>query len=214
VKTIPRIAIVEDHDFYRQGLYLALKHFKFVEIAFEAVNGLDFLEKQRIKPADIVLLDIMMPVMGGYDTVIGIKKEFPDLKIIILTMLDEEDKITKFISAGVHGYLLKNIDINGLETALKAIIEGQHYYSRELMSFFARHIQSGNGSAKSEIKLSKRELEVLQLIYEGLSSQEIADKLFISVRTVTNHRYNLKAKASVKNTAGLISFGLKNKLIL
>lgn len=213
MKPIPKIAIVEDHDFYRQGLCLALKHFKFVEFAFEAVNGQDFFEKQRKNPADIVMLDIMMPVMGGYETVLEIKKEFPNTRIIILTMLDEEDKITRFISAGVHGYLLKNIDIKGLEIALKAVIEGRHYYSNELMSFFARHIQSGNGSSSPDVKFSKRELEILQLIYEGLSSQEIADKLFISVRTVTNHRYNLKAKASVKNTAGLISYGLKNKLI-
>lgn len=213
MKPIYKIAVVEDHDFYRQGLCFALKRFKFVELAFEAINGIDFFEKQRKNPADILLLDIMMPGMGGYEIILESKKEFPDLKIIILTMLDEDENIKKFIEAGVHGYLLKNIDQKGLEIALKAIIEGQNYYSAELMSYFIRRIQSETGDLKKTIRLSKRELEILQLIYDGLSNQEIADKLFISIRTVTNHRYNLKAKASVKNTAGLISFGLKNKLI-
>jgi len=213
LNSLPKIAIVEDHDFYRQGLSLTIKRFKFLELAYEAINGKDFFEKQRKNPADIILLDIMMPGMGGHDVVMESKKEFPELKIIILTMLDEDENIRKFIEAGVQGYLLKNIDHKGLEVALKAIIEGKNYYSTELMSYFTRQIKSENGSSKKNVQLSKRELEILQLIYDGLSNQEIADKLFISIRTVTNHRYNLKLKAAVKNTAGLISFGLKHKLV-
>jgi DNA-binding NarL/FixJ family response regulator len=213
LETFPKIAIVEDHDFYRNGLCLALKRMKFIEIAFEAVNGKDFLDKQKTNPADIVLLDIMMPVMGGYEVVKEAKLNYPDLKIVILTMLDEDENISNFIDAGVQGYLLKNIDHKGLEIALKAIIEGQNYYSIELMSYFTRRLKETDSNSKKNTGLTTRELEILQLVYEGLTNQEIADKLYISIRTVTNHRFNLNSKTSSKNTAGLISYGLKHKLL-
>lgn len=213
MNTIPKIALVEDHSFYRKGLCLALKRFKFVEFAFDACNGKEFLEKQRKNPVDIVLMDIMMPVMGGYDTAVAVKKEFPDIKIVILTMLTDDEYIQQFIHIGVHGYLSKNIDTKGLETALKAVINGNHYYSEEIMGFFSRKLIQDNEKQES-VKLTKRESEILLLIYQGLSNQEIADKLFISVRTVTNHRFNLKVKTATKNTASLINYGLKNKLLL
>lgn len=211
--SLPKIAVVEDHSFYRNGLCLAIKRFKFVEFAFEACDGKEFLEKQRITPADIVLMDIMMPVMGGYDTVVTAKKEFPNIRIVILTMLEEDEYIQQFVQAGVQGYLLKNIDTKGLETALKAVINGHNYYSEELMGFFTRKLRNDPEKHVNSVKLTGREIEILQLIYEGFSNQEIADKLFISVRTVTNHRFNLKAKTAVKNTASLINFGLKHNLL-
>jgi DNA-binding NarL/FixJ family response regulator len=213
LSSLLKIAVVEDHSFYRNGLCLAIKRFKFAELVFEASNGFEFIEKQREKPVDIVLLDIMMPVMNGYDTVIESKKEFPGLKIIILTMLEEDESIEQFIKAGVQGYLLKNIDNKGLEKALKAVASGQNYYSKELMGFFTRKLRGEYEKPKNDSLLTKRELEILKLVFDGLSNQEIADKLFVSIRTVTNHRYNLNIKTSAKNTAGLISYGLKNKLI-
>lgn len=213
MEKLPRIAVVEDHSFYRNGLCLAIKRFKFVEFAFDACNGKEFLEKQLRHPADIVLMDIMMPVMGGYDTVITAKKDFPNLKIIILTMLEDDEFIQQFVHAGVHGYLLKNIDTKGLEAALKAVMNGHNYYSEELMGFFTRKLREDPEKHSNMVKLTNRESEILQLIYEGLSNQEIADKLFISVRTVTNHRFNLKAKTNTKNTASLINYGLKNNLL-
>lgn len=213
LESLPKIAVVEDHDFYRNGLCLAIKRIKFVELAFEAVNGKDFLEKQKTNPADIVLLDIMMPVMGGYEVVSETKKTYPDLKIIILTMLDEEEQINKFIDAGVYGYLLKNIDHRNLEIALKAVINGQNYYSTEIMSLLTKRLRTPAPDKSISIQLSKRELQILQLIYEGFSNREIAEKLFISIRTVTNHRFNLMQKTAAKNTASLISYGLKHKLL-
>jgi DNA-binding NarL/FixJ family response regulator len=210
--TLPKIALVEDHSFYRIGLCFTIKRFKFVEFAFDASNGKEFLEKQRKNPVDIVLMDIVMPIMGGYDTVIAVKKEFPDIKIIILTMLEDDEYIEQFVQAGVHGYLSKNIEIKGLETALRAVISGNHYYSEEIMGFFTRKFKE-MPEKNDTVKLTKRESEILLLIYQGLSNQEIADQLFISVRTVTNHRFNLKIKTSSRNTASLIHFGLKNNLL-
>ncbi len=212
-KHVTRIAVVEDHSFYRNGLCMAIRRLKFLELAFEASNGLEFLEKQRINPADVVLIDVMMPVMDGYATVVAAKNEFPQLKFIILTMLDEDETIRKFLQAGAQGYLLKNVDNKGLETALKAVICGRQYFSDELMPFFTRSLKNTKEKPSNNIKLTKRELEIIQLIFEGFSTQEIADKLFVSVRTVSNHRFNLNNKIGAKNTAGLISFALKNKLV-
>jgi DNA-binding NarL/FixJ family response regulator len=155
----------------------------------------------------------MMPVMGGYEVVLELRKNYPNMKVIILTMLDEEENIRKFIDAGVDGYLLKNIDHRNLEIALNAVIEGQNYYSTEIMSFFTRQLRTNKTHDLKNAQLSRRELEILQLIYEGFSNQEMADKLFISVRTVTNHRFNIMQKTGVKNTAGLINFGIKQKLL-
>jgi DNA-binding NarL/FixJ family response regulator len=213
LETITKIAIVEDHSFYRNGLCLALKRLKFADLIFDASNGKEFLEKQRKNPADIVLMDIMMPIMGGFEAITLAKKEFPDLKVIILTMLEEDEYIQQFVALGVQGYLLKNIDNKGLETALKAIINGHNYYSEELMGFFSRSLRERAEKPNDSVQLTQREAEILQLIYEGLSNQEIANKLFISVRTVTNHRYNLKNKTATKNTASLINYALKNKLL-
>jgi DNA-binding NarL/FixJ family response regulator len=209
---LPRVAIIDDHSFYRHGVSLALRRLKFVEFAFEASDGLEFLEKQRKKPADIVLLDLIMSGMNGYDTLKNIKKEFPGTKIIILTMMDKDEIIQQFLDAGISGYLLKNIDYKGLSVALKAIINGHVYFSQELMSYFSRKLGEKDAKPKNEIKLTKRELEILNLIYNGFTNKEIAEKLFVSIRTITNHRYNLKIKTAAKNTAGLISYGLKNNL--
>jgi DNA-binding NarL/FixJ family response regulator len=213
LKTITRIAVVEDHNFYRNGLCLALKRIKNVELAYDVSNGMDFLEKQRTDPVDVVFIDVMMPVMNGYDTVLIAKREFPELKIIILTMLEEEESVGRFIQAGVQGYLLKNIDHQGLEKAINAVINGRSYFSEELMSYFTKMIREKDNPEVPKTTLTKRELEILQLIYNGMSNKEIAEKLFISLRTVTNHRYNLNLKLSVKNTAGLIAYALKNNLV-
>ncbi len=208
-----KIAIVDDHEFYRNGLVLALKHFKFVDIAFEATNGKEFLEKQEINPVDIVFLDLKMPVLDGYETILRAKEQFPKLKIIVLTMFEEDEYIRKSITAGVQGYLIKNIDQKTLKTALQYVLDGRSYFSNELMPFFTRELNEITQSTKNNIKLSKRELEILKLICEGFSNSEIAEKLFISIRTVNNHRANLKTKTKSKNTAALISYGIKNRIV-
>jgi DNA-binding NarL/FixJ family response regulator len=212
-KPVTRIAVVEDHSFYRNGLCMAIRRLKFAELAFEASNGLEFLEKQRVNPADVALIDVMMPVMDGFETVMAAKDEFPQLRFIILTMLDEDETIRKFIQTGVQGYLLKNIDNKGLETALRAVINGKQYFADELLPFFTRSLKQEKERPLNQVKLTRREIEILQLIFEGLTTQEIADRLFVSIRTVSNHRFNLNNKTGARNTAGLISFALRNKLV-
>ena len=213
MKTITRIDVVEDHNFYRNGLCLALKRIQNVELAYDLSNGKDFLERQRTDPVDLVFIDVMMPVMNGYDTVLNARRDFPELKIIILTMLEDEENVGRFIQAGVQGYLLKNIDHQGLEKAIAAVTNGRSYFSEELMSYFTKVIREKDNPEVQKSNITKRELEIMQLIFNGLSNKEIAQELFISLRTVTNHRYNLNLKLSIKNTAGLIAYALKHNLV-
>jgi DNA-binding NarL/FixJ family response regulator len=210
---VPKIAVVESNCFYRRGLCMTIQNYEFAELAFEAANGMEFFDKQLKTPADIVLIDTVLPVMDGQKVVQESKKLFPGVKIIILTDLNEDETIQQFMQESVHGYLLKNIDTKVLENALKAVINGQECYSKELMDFFTRKHKESSAKPKNRSSLTRRELLILQLIFDGYTNQEIADKLFISIRTVTNHRFNLNVKTGAKNTAGLISFGLKNKLI-
>jgi DNA-binding NarL/FixJ family response regulator len=208
-----KVAIVDDHEFYRQGLIMALRHFKTIDVVFEATNGKDFIEKQKKNPADIVFMDLKMPVMDGYQTILESKKLFPDLRIVVLTMFEEEEYIQKSLAAGVQGYIIKNIDQDTLKTAIQRIMDGKLYFSNELMPFFAKKFNEMNGVSKSNSELTKRELEILHLIGEGLSNSEIAGKLFLSYRTIANHRASLKKKTLTKNTAELIRYGIKNRLL-
>lgn len=192
---------------------MALKRMKFVELSFEASNGMEFLEKQRKKPADIILLDLLMPVMDGFDTLTAVSKEFPGLKVIVLSDLEDDDTIERCIEAGVQGYLVKNINAKGLQTALKAVINGKVYFSEEIMEFFTRRLITRPSEPFGKMELTRREIEILSLIFEGYTNKEIAEKLFLSVRTVTNHKYKMLQKTSSRNTAGLISFGIRNKIL-
>ena len=208
-----KIGIVDDHEFFRKGLKLTLQQTDFVELVFEATNGRMFLEKMATSPADIVLLDIKMPEMDGHEAAIKARELYPDLKIIMLTMFDNEEYLQDLIEAGVNGFILKNVSSGELENALRYVLNDQQYFSTELMDFFTRQIRRKANPNKGRGKLSDREIEILKLIYEGLTNREIAEKLFISVRTVTNHRSHLNEKTGSRNTAGLISYALKNKLV-
>jgi two-component system response regulator NreC len=128
-------------------------------------------------------------------------------------MLDGGEYFDEILKVGVHGYLMKNIDQIELETALKAIMKGQYYYSPEVLSYLRNQFNNASEISVNKSKLTKREVEILQLIYKGYSNREISEKLYLSLFTVKNHRYNLKRKANAKNTAGLISYGLKNTIL-
>ena len=208
-----KIGIVDDHYFFRHGLIQVLNQFEFAELVFDAEHGKDFLEKQRINPADVIILDIHMPVMNGYETVQAASVEFPNLKYIILTMLDGIDYIDFFLKAGVHGYLKKNLDQSEFEVALKAVMKGEYYYCSEVLTHLRNNLNRTSGNSKTPSKLTKREAEILQLIYEGYSNKRISEKLYISLFTAKNHRYKLKKKINVKNTAELISYGIKNNIL-
>lgn len=207
-----KILITDDHTLFRTGLRTLLSTFPWVKQITEASNGKEFLYQVEHFLPDIALVDIEMPEMNGIDATREACLRFPGLKVVALSMYGEEDYYYKMIDAGAKGFLLKNSDISEVEAAIKAVAQGGEYFSQELLYSIVKRFRQGNRESFNE-KLSQRELEVLQQICLGYSNTEIADNLSISKRTVDKHRENLLLKTNARNTAGLVVFAIKNKLI-
>lgn len=208
---IIEIIVVDDHEFFRNGVVLALKRIKDTKVIAEASNGNELLEILTSKKPDIILLDIKMPEMDGIEAANKVASLHPDIKILALSMFSDEEYLESMINAGVHGFLLKNADSKVLEHALEALKEGKQYFAEEFIPYFTQKYI--NPKKEEEPLLTARELEILNLVAEGLTNQEIADRLNISIRTVTNHRANLNAKTGSKNTVNLLSYALKHNLV-
>jgi DNA-binding NarL/FixJ family response regulator len=207
------IIIVDDHEFFRNGLKMVINRLKYAKVIGEASTGSEFLELLKQKEPDIVLIDIQMPVMNGIEATRRALEEFPDLKIVALTMFDDEEYVQSMIDAGAKGFLLKNITKEVLDQALQALQAGKNYYSPELWEFFTRKVVSEPKPEDEEVQLTRREKEILALICDGLSNKEIADRLSISERTVIGHKSNLLSKTNTKSSVGLLSYAIKNKLV-
>ncbi|HBF87406.1 MAG TPA: DNA-binding response regulator [Bacteroidales bacterium] len=214
MKEFIEIIIVDDHEIFRNGLKMVLGKLKYAKIVAEASNGKEFLALLDNHSADIVLMDIEMPLMNGIEATEAALKLYPNLKIIALTMFNDDEYIQSMIDSGVKGFLIKNINKETLDKAILTVYNGGNYYSEELFDFFTKQISKENKSKKSEIKFTRREKEILQLICEGLSNKEIADILFVSERTVVGHKTNLLAKTDTKNALALMSFAIKNDLVV
>jgi DNA-binding NarL/FixJ family response regulator len=207
-----RIIIADDHQLFRNGLKILLNAFPEFEVTGEASNGEEFLKILSNNEADIALMDINMPEMDGIEATRKGLQLYSDIKIIALSMYGEEEYYYKMIDAGAKGFILKDSDISEVKEAILTVSKGGSYFSQELLYHVIQKIKHRETESKLA-NLSKREKEILLKICEGLSNQEIADSLFISKRTVDKHRANLLGKTNSKNTASLILFAIKNKLI-
>jgi DNA-binding NarL/FixJ family response regulator len=207
-----RIIIADDHQLFRNGLKLLLQGSPEFEIAGEASNGIEFMEVLKNCTADIALMDINMPEMDGVEATRKAVRLCPSLSVIALSMYGEEEYYYKMTDAGAKGFLLKDSDISEVKEAILTVRKGGSYFSQELLHHVIQKIKHRESETKSA-NLSKREKEILLKICEGYSNQEIAETLFISKRTVDKHRANLLGKTNSKNTASLILFAIKNKLI-
>jgi len=207
-----RIIIADDHQLFRNGLKILLASFPEFEVIGEVSNGKEFLSLIRNLSADVALMDINMPEMDGIEATKQAMKIHNNLNIIALSMYDEEEYYYKMVEAGAKGFLLKDSDISEVKEAILTVKKGNSYFSQELLQNVIQKIKRREYESKSA-NLSKREIEILLKICEGLSNQEIAETLFISKRTVDKHRANLLGKTGSKNTASLILFAIKNKLI-
>lgn len=212
-----RLYVVEDQQIFRNGLKMLLGEMPEIELIGEASNGQEFLDFIDKTLPDIVLMDIKMPIMDGIEaTRIAIHK-FPDLKIVALSMFGEEEYLIKMLEAGIRGFLLKTVQEEELKQALEMIIQGRNYFSNELLPAMTSSLLRKKDKEKEldiiNEKLTRREVEILQLICNGYTNKEIADKCFISPRTAGGHRNNLLAKTGCKNTAELVSYAIKNDLI-
>lgn len=207
-----KIALADDHQLFRNGLKILLESYEEFHVVTEASNGAELLRAVETNPADIVLMDISMPEMDGAEATAKLVSQAPSTKVIALSMYGEEEYYYKMVDAGAKGFILKDSDITEVHDAITAVHKGGNYFSQELLYHVIRRIKNREQEVKSS-NLSKREKEILLKICEGLSNHEIADALFISKRTVDKHRANLLAKTGSKNTASLILYAIKNRLI-
>lgn len=208
-KEIPnkKIILVDDHEFFRIGLKMVLGRFYYAKVVGEASNGAELLELIRTVEADIVFMDINMPVMDGIEATKQALQVKPDLRIICMTSLN--DQFEEMINAGACGILGKDMKVDKLEYALQQIISGKDFYSPDVVNYMMKL-----GKFNKDLpEFTERELEVLRLVAEGYNSNQIAEKLNISHRTVTNHRANMHKKAETTSMIGLLSFAMKHKLI-
>lgn len=209
-----RLFIADDHRMFAEGIQAILGSNSGIEIAGTAPSGTRLLTLLRnSEPADVVLMDVSMPEMDGLETTKHVRKEWPQTKIIVLTMHKEPGLIKSMLEAGADGFILKNTGKMELEHAIQTVMRGETYFSKEVVeSMMHSYRFPSQGSANEEIRITKREKEVLQLIVEEKTAQEIADQLCISQHTVDSHRKNLLSKLGVRNTAGLVKYALRNGL--
>ena len=209
-----QIALVDDHTLFRNGLKLLLGNSPRYNVMLEASNGKDFVDNLAVGNApDVVLMDISMPVMNGIEATAAAVAKVPGLKIIALSMFGEEDYYYEMINAGAKGFLLKNSDIKEVTEAIEQVAAGNNYFAPEVLYNVIKRFNPHREAELESTTLSRREHQVLQGICKGLSNQEIADTLFLSKRTIDKHRSNLLSKTNSKNTAELIMYAIKNKLI-
>jgi DNA-binding NarL/FixJ family response regulator len=206
--------LVDDHLIFREGLRNLIEIEGVGKVLGEAGNGKEFLEKIEEQLPDLVLMDISMPVMNGIEATRLAIEKYPDLKVVALSMNGDEEYYYKMIEAGVRGFLLKDSGIKEIEKAIWTVVEGDSYFSNELLRRIITTLKKPGQQAEDDKEhLSKREQEVLKEICNGLTNDEIAEKLFISTQTVKGHRSNLLSKTGCKNSASLVMFAIKNKYI-
>jgi two-component system, NarL family, response regulator LiaR len=205
------IAIVDDHELFRDGLKLVISQLNPDYRVTEASNGIEFLKSLENQIPDVVLMDINMPLMNGRDTVVKALETCPDLKIIAVTMYGEEIYYLQMIEAGVKGIILKKSGKYELEQAIMEVLGGGNFFSQEILKKMAIRLNRKNSDKHNE--LTERELEILVNVCNGLTNNEIADKLFISPKTVEVHKSNIFRKTDVKNSAQLVIYAIKRGLI-
>lgn len=215
MKTI-KIIIADDHTIVRDGIKAMLEEYDDIRIIGEAASGEEAIELCRKENIDLVIMDLNMGEIGGIEATKSIKEEHPGIEVLALTMLKSDQQIREMVAAGASGYIFKNSGVEELVEAIQKIIEGEPYFSDEAVySIVKPSGKSGNDSdwEITDTSLTDRETEVLELICRENTNAEIAQKLYISVRTVDAHRRNLLQKTGARNTAGLVRFALKHNIV-
>jgi DNA-binding NarL/FixJ family response regulator len=204
-----KIVIADDHTLFRQGLKFILGEVENTEVVADVSNGQELIEAtSRIKP-DLIIMDISMPVLNGIEASRIILQHNPYMKILVVSMFDNEKYYQTLIDQGVKGFILKDADNSAFKEAVLNILSGRTYFSQELLLRLIRK-QKHNPNPD----FTKRELEVLEQLCKGLTTCEIAEKLFVSVRTVENHKASLLTKTGCKNSLSLLLYAIKNNLVV
>jgi len=210
-----KLLLADDHKIVRDGIKLMLEPQAGLDVVAEADNGNEVLKNLENQVVDLVVMDINMPEMDGITATKKIKEKHPDVKVLALTMSNDDLHIRQMIQAGASGYIMKSAGRNELKEAIETIMSGKHYFSNEATQSIMMDLVKGKGksSAPDPIHITDRELEILELIIKEFTNQEIAEKLYISSRTVDAHRRNLLQKTGARNTAGLVKYAFQHNLI-
>lgn len=210
-----KVILADDHTLFRNGLKLLINNKDDFKVTAEVSNGVELLDALKKDSFDIILLDISMPEMDGFEAATKIKELYPHIPIITLSMFGEEEYYFKMVGIGVKGFLLKNSDFDEVYNALSTVINGGTYFSQELLQNLVNNFQMATTPTEqnNDSTLSSREKEILVLICKGLSNKEIGNMLFISKRTVDKHRANILEKTNSKNTANLVVYSITNRIV-
>lgn len=209
-----QLGIVEDHSIVRAGLVSMLKEYERIKILFDVSNGLELLDKLKTNKPDIILLDIEMPRMDGRVALEKIKKNYPKLKVIIITAFSEHAHIVEFIKMGVNSFLPKDCKIDELTEAIYSVQETGTYFDRHVSNVIAKELaEPSHTHSVEDASLSKQEIEIIKLICENKTSKEIAAIQSLSLKTIEFHRSKILRKTSSKNVAALVKYALHNKII-
>ena len=212
-----KIALADDHVLLRNGLANLLKDQDY-DVIFEADNGAELLDKLKTREIpDIVLMDINMPKMDGYDTAQWLKKNYPDIKVLALSMYDDENAIIRMLKAGARGYILKDSDPAELKFAIHSLLTKGFYHSELVTGKLIHTInhldEPENSSVKNVLGLNEREIEFLKLVCTEMTYKEIAEQMCLSPRTIDGYRDTLFEKLNLKSRVGLVLFTIKNGIV-
>ncbi len=207
-----KVLLIDDHKLIIDGLTALLSNVPDIRVVSSAKNGREALAIMKLVDVDLVLIDIDMPVLNGFETTQIIKKEYGNTKVIILSMHSESGMIKELIEIGADGYLLKNSSKDELVGAIVKVMQGERYFSPDVTMSLAE-VKPEKQTNLPDIYLTKREIEIIKYIAEGYTNKEIGERLFISHRTVDTHRTNLMRKLEINNLAGIVNYAIKSGLL-
>ncbi|MBN2596116.1 MAG: response regulator transcription factor [Marinifilaceae bacterium] len=211
-----KVILVDDHKIFRDGFRLLLQSFPYIDVIDEASNGLELLKVLEVKIPDIIFMDINMPHIDGVEASKRALKNYPDLKIIALTTFLDDDYLEQMLMAGVEAYMLKSADIEEFEKAILKVYSGGNYFSAEIVTLLSDKLnilRSRKVQQKELPVFTDREKEILELICKGFGNKEIAEKTFISPKTVEKHKSSLFQKTGALNTVNLVIYSFKHQIV-
>ena len=211
-----KIAIADDHKIFRDGIKMALAGKANLKMIWEAEDGKDMMHKIAIKKPDVLLMDIRMPEVDGINAISLIRKEYEALKIIVLTMYDDQEMITKMMEMGANAYLTKTADPEEIYQAILTCMNDDFYFNdlvNKAVLLKLQHKKKVRQFYPNPVKLSEKEIKILKLIAEDKTTEEISKEVFLSPRTIETIRQNMKQKVGAKTIAGLVMYAMRNKLL-
>jgi len=211
-----KVAIADDHKIFRDGIKMALSGKRYLRIIWEAEDGKDLMHKMRLKLPDVLLMDIRMPEMDGVNAISQLRKEFEQVKVIVLTMYDDQEMITRMMEMGANAYLTKTTDPEEIYNAILTCMNDDFYFNdlvnrAVLLKLQQKRPQKSHFNVP--VVFSEKELRIIRLISEDKTTEEISKEVYLSPRTVETIRQNMKKKVGARTIAGLVMYAIKNKLI-